>query len=245
MLRMPIVCAVLVAIIEVPAIRGSIPDAKGIYTGCILPSGQLRVIDAATSACGYAEALITWNLTGPQGPPGPQGPMGLQGPQGIPGPAGAAGLPGPTGPTGPQGPAGISQAGFRFAATQQDINTGSNGDVGGFPLKQVGSWVLPAGNWVFIATAQVFGFSPSFADTAGTAGCQLRDNAGGVIGGATSGLPPIGPYGAFYARTTLTFNGGTVNPAVGQISLWCGGRDLSIVRLESAQIVAMQVGGFF
>jgi hypothetical protein len=66
-----------------------------------------------------------------------------------------------------------------------------------------------------------------------------------VIGEARSGIPPVGPFVAFYGRTTLTFNGGTVNPPGGQFSMWCGGRDLSQVLLESGQVLVMQVGGFF
>ena len=60
-LRAPLVCGVLAAAaIGVFAIRASIPNAKGVYTGCVLPSGQLRVIDTAlTPACGDNEKTIT------------------------------------------------------------------------------------------------------------------------------------------------------------------------------------------
>src|SRR5262249_26642071 len=92
--------AVLLAVMTgVFTIWASIPDAAGVYTGCILPSGQLRIIDTETSSCDDNQKQITWNHTGPVGPQGPQGPMGLQGPKGIPGPAGVQG---PQGPQGPQ-----------------------------------------------------------------------------------------------------------------------------------------------
>jgi hypothetical protein len=99
-------------------------------------------------------------------------------------------------------------------------------------------------------TAEVFGEGFQFADTAGYAACQLRDNAGNVIGEGHGSIAPQaggGIDGGFFdGRTTLTFNGGTVNPPGGSVSLWCGGKNLSFkIFLESGQLLAMQVGGFF
>lgn len=96
------------------------PDA--VITGCVNPSGGLRVIaDGAT--CKSNETTLTWNRRGPVGPQGPQGeigpvgptgpvgpsgPTGPQGETGPQGPAGTDGSPGPTGPSGPPGPPGAS-----------------------------------------------------------------------------------------------------------------------------------------
>lgn len=99
----------------------AIPDAGGVYTGCVGALGVLRVIDAPTQKCVVGEKQITWSQTGPKGATGAAGPAGAAGepgatgatgPAGAPGAAGAAGAPGtdgavgPAGPTGPTGPAG-------------------------------------------------------------------------------------------------------------------------------------------
>jgi len=71
----------------------AIPDSSGIIHGCYNtgsnPSGQLRVIDAASGGkCSKNESALNWNQ---QGPTGPQGPVGPQGPKGDPGPTYSAG----------------------------------------------------------------------------------------------------------------------------------------------------------
>jgi hypothetical protein len=80
---------------------------------------HVTVNPSSPPACQPHDTLITWNESGPAGPPGPQGPKGdpgpqgpkgdpgPQGPKGDPGPQGPKGDPGPAGPTGPQGPPGI------------------------------------------------------------------------------------------------------------------------------------------
>jgi hypothetical protein len=68
----------------------SIPDANGVIHGCYKDvSGDLRVVDSATSSCKNNETSLVWNQAGtpgPQGPAGPQGPQGPEGPQGPLGP---------------------------------------------------------------------------------------------------------------------------------------------------------------
>lgn len=76
--------------------QASIQDPNGAISGCVGPSGLLRVIDSGAT-CNENETPMTWNQTGPQGPAGSQGqpgPQGLQGPQGQPGPQGPAGVSG-------------------------------------------------------------------------------------------------------------------------------------------------------
>jgi hypothetical protein len=52
-LRVPVVCAIPAAVtMGIFAVKGSIPDAKGVYTGCVLPSGQVRIIDTSAATCG-------------------------------------------------------------------------------------------------------------------------------------------------------------------------------------------------
>src|SRR5262245_60932826 len=75
----------------VSAVKASIPDSDGVIHGCVLPSGQLRVIDSATDACRRNQESLDWSQTGPQGSTGPQGPRGD---------TGATGLQGATGPQG-------------------------------------------------------------------------------------------------------------------------------------------------
>lgn len=54
----------------------AIPDSQGVIHGCyrnsgLLANGQLRIIDGDSQTCNSNEAAISWNQTGPQGPPGP------------------------------------------------------------------------------------------------------------------------------------------------------------------------------
>src|SRR5262249_34291248 len=78
---------------------------------CVSSNGEIKLV--APNATGKNnEALVVWNVAGPQGmigpagPAGPAGPIGPIGPQGPQGPGGPAGPRGPVGLTGPQGAAG-------------------------------------------------------------------------------------------------------------------------------------------
>jgi Collagen triple helix repeat (20 copies) len=82
-------------------------SAQVIYA-CRTTTGTLYEI-AAGATCPRGTTPVSWNVTGPQGPPGapgPQGPAGATGPAGPIGPAGATGPAGPIGPAGATGPAG-------------------------------------------------------------------------------------------------------------------------------------------
>ena len=51
----------------------AIPDSNGTIHGCYQKNnGNLRVVESAGD-CRSSEAVISWNQTGPQGPPGPSG----------------------------------------------------------------------------------------------------------------------------------------------------------------------------
>lgn len=54
-------------------VSASIPDANGVIHGCIRNNGDLRIIDSATQSCTTTQDPITFNQTGPQGPPGTSG----------------------------------------------------------------------------------------------------------------------------------------------------------------------------
>ena len=66
----------------------AIPGPTGLITGCVGPSGHLRVIDPAADSCHQNESTLTWRQVGVTGPTGPTG---------------ADGVTGPTGPTGADG----------------------------------------------------------------------------------------------------------------------------------------------
>lgn len=57
--------------------------SPGVLEACVNPgNGDMRLVDSATS-CHNNESRVSWNITGPTGPPGPQGPAGDQGPPGT------------------------------------------------------------------------------------------------------------------------------------------------------------------
>jgi hypothetical protein len=98
-------CAVLVPV----AMRAA--STPGVLEACINPgNGGMRLVDSGTP-CHNNEDRISWNITGPAGPPGPTGPAG---PTGATGPAGPTGPTGPAGATGPAGPPGPSSGGSPF-----------------------------------------------------------------------------------------------------------------------------------
>lgn len=58
----------------------SIPDGNGVIHGCYNPAGAgatggtpLNVVDSASANCGTKKQAISWNQTGPAGPPGISG----------------------------------------------------------------------------------------------------------------------------------------------------------------------------
>lgn len=206
----------------------NIPSANGVISGCRnLSTGDLRVIDAeAGDKCDTRiEALLNWSQSGPQGPAGPQGPQGPTGPQGPQGPVGPQG---PQGVPGPQGPTGIT-GGATFAFGTMVFDAG---------FTQVLSKAVPAGNWVVVATVTVR--SPVFNETTlVNTQCELR-NGPSVIGGTED-----------YIRSdrgiivSLSMNGGAALPQGGTISLWCQQPNLPGQSHADAQMMIMQVGGFF
>jgi hypothetical protein len=69
--------------------------SNGVITGCVNPSGNVKLIDPSTGAtCNSNERQVTWNQTGPTGGTGATGGTGTDG---------ATGATGTTGATGPSG----------------------------------------------------------------------------------------------------------------------------------------------
>ena len=74
----------LVATVAALSVAGlayaSIPDGSGVIHGCYSPSGAdatngtpLNIVDSPTASCGKNKQPISWNQTGPAGPPGISG----------------------------------------------------------------------------------------------------------------------------------------------------------------------------
>ena len=113
----------------------TMPTSTEVISGCVNPSGVLRVINPATQTCGGNETPLSWNQTGPEGPMGPQGPQGPQGEVGPVGPVGPQGETGPVGPVGPQGA--VGPVGPVLSRTVTDFDRQE-------PLKQATRKYLPA-----------------------------------------------------------------------------------------------------
>jgi hypothetical protein len=217
-----IMLSVVALILLVTIAYASIPGSDGVIYGCYKKSGgSLRVIDRAVTNCAKDESLISWNQTGPEGPPGPAGPPG---PQGLQGPVG------PQGETGPQGESGITKATFVLLPNDP------------FPIAQNSTQVLskqlPAGNWVVVASTGIHTNSPP--DTfIKTAGCELRSGTLRIGGADWSGSSEAD----WNQSVNLSMNGGAYLPEGGTISLWCYAFDGGTV--SGTQMMIMQVGGFF
>ena len=159
-------------------------DESGAYQGCVGPAGALRVLQPGET-CRDNETGISWEQTGPVGPPGPtgspgppgadgedgqDGAPGLMGPAGAPGAAGPTGPPGPTGPTGapgsrgPQGEPGPATPAQLFWDEAPVV-------AGGVPVdsRTLASVDLPAGTWLLTGTVDLH----SVGGAAGDVSCRL------------------------------------------------------------------------
>lgn len=112
--------SVLACAVFVPIALHAAASSPGTLEACVNPgNGNMRLVDSSTQ-CHNNETRVSWNITGPAGPPGPTGPAGPTGatgpagPTGATGPAGPTGLTGATGPAGPAGPPGPSSGGPPF-----------------------------------------------------------------------------------------------------------------------------------
>lgn len=76
----------------VSAVQAAIPDSHGVIHGCVLPSGNVRVIDSDTASCRGNEAPLDWNQAGATGPAGQDGAPGKDGAPGADGAPGKDGV---------------------------------------------------------------------------------------------------------------------------------------------------------
>jgi hypothetical protein len=236
-MKTTILSASLITAAMASAAYGSIPASNGIITGCLANNGQVRVIDTANTTCNANEKLITWNQQGPAGPQGPKGAIGATGPAGPQGPQGATGGMGPAGPAGPQGPqglAGISGASFLINHVQSQFTTTD--------YELVGQKFLTPGNYVFVATVDLAAGNDSWNGQVNYSfACQMRID-GAPVGGTTQA-------GSSYISSvygSLSFNGGAIIPAGGrELALYCKNQEGRFRYFNGAQVLIMQVGGFF
>lgn len=94
-------------------------------TVCVKKSGLVYVIgeEFKRSECKKNDSLLSWNMTGIQGPKGDKGDMGPEGPQGIKGEAGPIGLQGPKGQDARHGAGNIAFcSSFSFCQTALKID---------------------------------------------------------------------------------------------------------------------------
>jgi hypothetical protein len=179
-------------------------------------------------------------LQGPPGPQGPAGPVGPQGPAGPQGPQGIQGIPGPIGPAGAAGPAGPSvTAGFAggglFVAPDRSNN-----------FFKVLDKTLTTGSYVVVATASGVGTGiGSFSGDEQISmvnNCQLRNQAGGVIGASRA----TGSFSQFtHDANEITVTGGLIiTETVGSVSLWCNSEFDLQLEVANSQIMVLKIGGF-
>lgn len=211
---------------------GGIPGPDGKIHACYDKSddGEVRLVDYNRS-CKRGETRITWNQQGVMGPAGPQGP------QGNPGAPGATGPQGQQGPQGDPGAPGVSRATF---AGNTDVGQ-LNGDES---FTKVASKGLPEGSWAIVATANTTAVNGSFIGQTFIRDCvcELRNGAS-FIGGATDRrVLPVGEQ----VKRSLSMNGGAQVPeGGGEVSLWCKSQNGANEIVDHAQMMMIQVGGFF
>jgi hypothetical protein len=227
------------------------------FYACLSGTGALTQVSITSAPhCSTGQTAVSWNQVGPTGPTGPTGatgpqgptgatgltgatgPAGATGPTGATGPAGPTGATGATGPSGPSGPAGVSNVTFAFAIQPGAVLPNNN------VFLKIVSKILPAGSWAIVATVNTTAFNGTFApahDVNADANCELR-NGTAVIGAATDRrtIPETD-----LAKRTLSMNGGAFLPAGGEVSLWCRSQDFQDELVDNAQLMIMQVGGFF
>lgn len=219
---------VAVAALVVAAAGGAaaaIPDPDGTIHGC-LRSGNLRVIDAAVTACQAGETPLNFNQSGRPGDSGPPGPAGPPGPDLT---AEQASL--ERAADGPPAPGLVKKPRAPRLSRRQKLALKPEKQVEAFSVyrddKQlalpkgitVASLPLPAGRWVIAAKAVVF---------AGPASCLLQagPDVDRVIALQTDSVA---------ATVVHRF------PKLGQAVLRCTGRKTKIVSANPLKLAGTSV----
>ena len=225
-------------------LTAGIPDDAGVIHGCYQSrNGQLRVLDPATGTCKSSELPISWNHVGPMGPQGPIGPMG-------PGPQRATGARRTDRPHRCDRGDG---AGWALPARQASACGRTSSAVGRWARWRTMS--VQRGAAEDAADGQLADLRDRQRDRPwslslpvrsrdhSTSRCLLKDEALDTIFGAAVATGDS----TLIHRNTLALNGGTF-VAAGQskfISVICNVNDVAPGRLDSAQLLTMEIGGFF
>lgn len=225
------VAAITGAVAASAATPFSIPDSSGVIHGCFKTAATtattpkqtpLLVVDSR-GKCSTGYSPLNFNQTGPAGPVGATGPEGPQGAQGAIGAQGPQGVAGPQGPTGPQGPKGDTGAtgpqgptgpqGVQGPQGPQGLPGGaayaSDGGVQAVSTQaggtNVGSLVVPAGDFLVIATVNVFDGSAvnSFV-------CTLYSPAGNPVQTGYADTVASGIGETITVPGLITTTGGTI-----------------------------------
>lgn len=107
--RIYFLSAILTSLVLVLGLWSYTRATGNAITACVAKSGEVHILLRDNTACHNNETLLSWNITGQQGPKGDTGATGAtgsQGVQGVAGPQGTKGDIGQTGSRGPQGPKG-------------------------------------------------------------------------------------------------------------------------------------------
>lgn len=166
MKRLGIVVVVLAMVAVGGAALASSPGDT--YTGCLTTGGKIISVAIGSQPandCVNQQTQVSWNETGPQGPPGPVGPQGAQG---DPGPAGPQGDPGPAGPQGDPGPAGADGlGGYETVTVSEEV---APFEASGLAVAQCPAGKVATGgggSTVFTTAAALTGAGPSIYDSDG------------------------------------------------------------------------------
>ena len=202
---------VIIAAAAVPVVGAGVAFASVVSQsprttihGCVNNRTKVLTVAQAGGRCPRGTTAITWNITGPQGPPGPSGargptglpgspgPTGSPGPAGSPGPTGSPGpmgSPGPTGPTGPPGPMGSP------GPAGSPGPTGSPGPAGTNGSSVLTSDAAPTGDCttgdtdIDLSTGEVYScVSASWTDSGHTIKWNAGSNVTTVVTQVTNGI---------------------------------------------------------
>jgi hypothetical protein len=212
--------AMVVALGATSAYIGYAATAPYTFYSCLAGGALTRVSISSAPTCSDGQTAVSWNQIGPPGPTGPTGPQG------------------PTGATGPAGPTGarrrrhiardvrFRQSAWGRVARQQRVS------------QDRARWQL-GGRRDCQHNRVQRDLRPEH-DVNADANCELRSGST-VMGGATDRrtIPETDTV-----KRTLSMNGGAALPAGGEISLRCRSQDSQNERVDDAQLMITQVGGF-
>jgi len=155
--------------------------ATGTITACYRPGSRTAELQLPSTpgSCPRDDKTLTWNQTGPQGPPGAQGLQGQPGAQSLQGQPGAQGLQGQPGAQGPQGPAGASVGTAATSSTIVPLNAAATSTVLTGPA-------VPSSGTYYVTVAATFGIAQGNSVI-----CDLESSSGGTASSAfTEGPEP-------------------------------------------------------